>query len=42
LSNRFLQRYGNEDFSKIDFRQFSRHLHPELQHYEFSLLKVLR
>jgi ABC-type sugar transport system substrate-binding protein len=42
LSNRFVQRYGNEDFSKIDFRQFSRHLHPELQHYDFSLLKVLR
>jgi len=42
LSSRFLQRYGNEDFSKIDFRQFSRHLHPELQHYDFSLLKVLR
>jgi ABC-type sugar transport system substrate-binding protein len=42
LSARFLQRYGAEDFSKIDFHQFSRHLHPELKHYDFSLLKVLR
>jgi len=42
LADRFLQQYGDEDFSKVDFRQFSRHLHPALGRYDFSLLKILR
>lgn len=41
LAGRFLRQYGDEDFSKVDFRQFSRHLHPSLTHYDFSLLKIL-
>jgi ABC-type sugar transport system substrate-binding protein len=41
-ARRFLTLYGDEDFSSIDFRQFSKHLHPRLQHYEFGLLPVLK
>lgn len=41
-ARRFLTLYGDEDFSAIDFRQFSRHLHPHHQHYEFGLLPVLK
>lgn len=42
LAERFLTRFGNEDFSSIDFRRFSRHLHPQLRHYEFNLPAVLK
>jgi len=41
-ASRFLQRFGDEDFSKIDFRQFSRHLHPEVRRYNFGLTVLLR
>lgn len=41
-ARRFLRQYGDEDFSRIDFRQFSRHLHPGQRRYNFSLLSVLR
>lgn len=39
---RFLTRFGEEDFSSIDFRQFSRHLNPQLRTYQFSLLHALK
>jgi ABC-type sugar transport system substrate-binding protein len=42
LAERFLARFGEEDFSSIDFRRFSRHLHPQLRHYDFNLPAVLR
>lgn len=42
LAQRFLQRYGDEDFSAVDFRRFSKHLHPQLRHYEFGILPVLK
>jgi ABC-type sugar transport system substrate-binding protein len=38
----FLTRFGNEDFSSIDFRQFSKHLQPKLRTYQFSLLPALK
>ncbi|HZW13655.1 MAG TPA: ABC transporter substrate-binding protein [Noviherbaspirillum sp.] len=41
-AQRFLSRFANEDFSAIDFRQFSKHLHPHLRRYQFSLLPALR
>lgn len=41
-AQRFLARFGDEDFSAIDFRQFSRHLNPQLRSYQFSLLPALK
>jgi ABC-type sugar transport system substrate-binding protein len=41
-AQRFLSRFGDEDFSGIDFRQFSRHLNPQLRSYQFSLLPALK
>lgn len=38
----FLTRFGDEDFSAIDFRRFSRHLHPQLPHYQFTLQAELK
>ncbi len=42
MAQRFLQRYGEEDFSSIDFRRFSRFLNPKLARYDFGLLQVLQ
>lgn len=42
LAERFLTRFGNENFSAVDFRRFSRHLHPQLRKYEFSLPAALK
>ncbi len=42
MAQRFLQRFGEEDFSSIDFRHFSRFLHPKLEQYDFGLLQVLK
>ncbi|HYD81953.1 MAG TPA: ABC transporter substrate-binding protein [Paucimonas sp.] len=42
LAERFLTRFGDENFSTIDFRRFSRRLHPQLKQYEFSLPAVLK
>jgi ABC-type sugar transport system substrate-binding protein len=42
LAQRFLQRFGDENFSKVDFRHFSKRLHPELRHYEFGILPILK
>lgn len=42
LAERFLARFSTEDFSSVDFRRFSRHLHPQLAAYDFSLPAVLR
>jgi ABC-type sugar transport system substrate-binding protein len=41
MAQRFLDRFGVEDFSAIDFRQFSRHLHPQ-PHYRFGLAPLLK
>ena len=41
-AQRFLTRFGSEDFSAVDFRQFSLHLHPEQRRYRFSLLPALK
>jgi ABC-type sugar transport system substrate-binding protein len=41
-AQRFLARFADEDFSGIDFRQFSKHLQPRLRRYQFSLLPALR
>ncbi|HYC41586.1 MAG TPA: ABC transporter substrate-binding protein [Noviherbaspirillum sp.] len=41
-AQRFLARFGDEDFSSIDFRQFSKHLNPQLRSYQFSLLPALK
>jgi hypothetical protein len=41
-AQRFLTRFGSEDFSSVDFRQFSLHLHPEQRRYRFSLLRALK
>jgi len=42
LAGRFLARFGDEDFSSIDFRRFSRHLNPALARYDFSLPAAMR
>lgn len=41
-AQRFLTRFGTEDFSAVDFRQFSLYLHPEQRRYRFSLLPALK
>lgn len=41
-AQRFLARFADEDFSAIDFRQFSKHLQPQLRRYQFSLLPALK
>ncbi|WP_170942194.1 ABC transporter substrate-binding protein [Noviherbaspirillum denitrificans] len=41
-AQRFLTRFGDEDFSGIDFRAFSRHLNPHLRGYQFGLLPALK
>jgi ABC-type sugar transport system substrate-binding protein len=41
-AQRFLTRFGSEDFSSVDFRQFSLYLHPEQRRYRFSLLPALK
>lgn len=41
-SQRFLARFGNEDFSSVDFRQYSKHLNSQLRTYQFSLLPALK
>jgi ABC-type sugar transport system substrate-binding protein len=41
-AQRFLTRFGDEDFSAVDFRQFSKHLHPQMRAYQFSLLPALK
>ncbi|QDZ29846.1 ABC transporter substrate-binding protein [Noviherbaspirillum sp. UKPF54] len=38
----FLERFGNEDFSSVDFRRFSKHLRPRLRRYRFSLRRELQ
>jgi ABC-type sugar transport system substrate-binding protein len=42
LAQRFLVRYGEEDFSSVDFKQFSRFLNPKLMRYDFGLLQILK
>jgi ABC-type sugar transport system substrate-binding protein len=42
LAQRFLQRFGEEDFSSVDFKQFSRFLNPKLERYDFGLVQVLK
>ena len=42
LARRFLDRFGQEDFSAVDFRRFSRKLNPSLQRHDFGLLPVLQ
>lgn len=41
-AQRFLTRFGDEDFSSIDFRQFSKHLNPQLRNHQFGLLPTLK
>lgn len=42
MAQRFLLRFGDEDFSSIDFRRFSRVFNPKLERYDFGLLQVLK
>jgi ABC-type sugar transport system substrate-binding protein len=41
-AQRFLSRFGDEDFASVDFRQFSKRLNPQLRSYQFSLLPALK
>lgn len=42
-AQRFLTRFAREeDFSTIDFRQFSRHWQPQQKRYQFGLLPMLK
>ncbi len=42
MAQRFLNRFGEEDFSSIDFRRFSRVFNPKLERYDFGLAQVLK
>jgi hypothetical protein len=41
-AQRFLARFPKEDFSAIDFRQFSKHAEPQQNRYQFGLAPVLK
>jgi len=41
-AQRFVARFANEDFSSVDFRQFSKHLQPQLRRYQFGMQAVLK
>lgn len=41
-AQRFLSRFGDEDFTAFGFRQFSKHLNPHVHSYQFSLLPALK
>ncbi len=41
-AQRFLTRFGDEDFSSVDFRRFSRHAQPSLRRYQFGLQAILQ
>jgi ABC-type sugar transport system substrate-binding protein len=41
-AQRFLSRFGDENFTSFGFRQFSKHLNPQLHSYQFSLLPALK
>lgn len=41
-AQRFLARFAKEDFSAIDFRQFSKHWQPQQKRYQFGLQPVLK
>jgi ABC-type sugar transport system substrate-binding protein len=41
-AERFTARFGDTDFSQIDFRRFSKILNPKLKHYDFSFAQLMR
>lgn len=42
LADRFLERYGQLNFDRIDFRRFSKALNPKLKRYDFNFGQLLR
>ena len=42
LADRFLERYGDMRFERVDFRRFSKVLNPKLKRYDFSFGQLLR
>lgn len=40
--NQYTSKLGDQDWSKIDFRKFSKKLNPELKEYDFSLSAILQ
>lgn len=41
-AHEYLSRFGDGDWSRVDFTQFSKVHHPELDSYSFSLAELLR
>ncbi len=41
-AERFLQRYGDLNFDRVDFRRFSKALNPKLKYYDFNFRQLLR
>lgn len=42
LADRYLERYGDMHFERVDFRRFSKVLNPKLKRYDFSFRQLLR
>lgn len=40
-ADRYLELFGSNDWNKIDFKQFSKVLNPQIMHYDFSLGRIL-
>ena len=38
---RYRKHFGNNNWSRIDFKKFSKHLNPKLKKYDFGLKAVL-
>lgn len=41
-AGRFLNRYGDLHFDKVDFRRYSKVLNPKLKRYDFNFSQLLR
>lgn len=42
LADRFLERYGDMHFERIDFKRYSKVLNPSLKRYDFNFEQLLR
>lgn len=40
--NQYLDKFGGGNWGQVDFKQFSKHLNPDLEEYDFSLEALLK
>ena len=42
LATRYLERFGDMNFERIDFRRYSKALNPKLKRYDFNFKQLLK